>query len=278
VAEVSARLKAAEDAYANLDVDGFTLSLDEATLALPCVTDVVTPAVSAEYLRMLGIRYFVERAPAKSDLAFAAARTLEPAYVFPDTLILPGHAIRAHYAAMDLANVHLSTVPPPRTGSLLFDGKPGTARPDVPVIVQVLDAKGAVVVTKVVLPDDPLPPYEPSAPIASATFSGGAAPDPVPPPTVNPLAAVSPTPSQPSRHSSARLPLLVGAGGAAVGSGILYALAAGSAADFAAWHEDDTLDALDARRTRTNTLVVASAGAGVLAVAGGVGAVLVGHW
>lgn len=258
-ADLAAKVNSAEQAYATFEVETFASSLDEAALILPCVVDVVAPDVAAHYLRMSGLRYFIERDPTHADQAFAAARALEPGYVFPETLIPAGHSVRTHYTAVDLTLVQPIVIARPRTGQLLFDGAPattgaaGTVRPGLPAIVQVQDASGAVVETAYVLPTDPLPAYD-AVPLA-VTSAGGV-----------------------RRPLSPKVPLAIGAGVAAVASGALYALSAGSRQEFDTYREDDSIQNLSSLKARTNGEFVGALGLGMLAVAGGVGALLVGTW
>lgn len=250
--DLAARLDAADEAYATFEVETFSSSLDEAALILPCLSDVVPPDVSAHYLRVLGLRYFIQRDPSRADLAFAAARAVDPGYVFPEAMIPPSHAIRTHYVAYNLALAPGTPVGPPREGALYFNGTAGTRRPGWPAIVQVVNAAGAVTATQYVWPGDPLPGYD-AMPVVTETTSV-------------------------ARRKNPGIPLAIGAGVAAVASGTLYVIAAGSARDFAEFQEDDSLVGLEQRRDQTNRLVYASIGVGVLAVAGGLGAVFVGKW
>ncbi len=258
-AELSAKVESAEQAYATFEVETFSLSLDEASLILPCIDDVVPADVAAHYLRVLGLRYFIERDPTRADQAFAAARALDPAYVFPDTLIPPGHSVRTHYTAIDLASVLSSVIAAPRTGAVLFDGslalvtEAGTQRPGLPTIVQIQDAAGVVTATRYVLPGDPLPAYD-AVPMAIAAGT-----------------AVR-------RPLSPKVPLLIGAGVAAIASGTLYALSASSRQEFNAYREDDSIQELTSLKNRTNTEFFGSIGAGVLFVGCGVGALVIGEW
>lgn len=261
-AELSAKVNSAEQAYATFEVETFASSLDEASLILPCIEDVVPADVSAHYLRMLGLRYFIERDPTHADQAFAAARSIDAAYVFPDSLIPAGHSVRTHYTAIDLSTVVPIPIAAARTGSILFDGAPATLgppaisatqRPGLPAIVQIKDAAGAITATAYVLPGDPLPPYD-------------AVPMPV---------AVG---SAVRRPMSPKVPFAIGAGVAAVGAGTLYALSVSSRQDFETYREEDSIQNLTSLRNQTNAEFIGSVSAGVLALAGGVGAVLVGKW
>lgn len=257
--DLAAKVDAAELAYATFEVERFSTSMDEAALMLPCLTAPVTPAVSAHYLRMLGMQYVIARSGPRADEAFAAARALDPTYTFPESLVPVGHPIRTHYVAIDPASLHGAPIAPARTGSLLFNGAPisklGPERPGWPALTQVMDDSATVTTTALVFPADSLPAYD-AAPVAVISTSDAA-----------------------RRPSHASRPLAIGGAVAAVGAGVLYAVATGAAASFRSDYDpNDSEEAMLDRRDRVNGLVIASAGVGVLAVAGGVGAVLVGKW
>lgn len=249
--ELAAKLAAAESAYGTLDVDTFANSLDEAAIILPCVAEPIEPALAATWLRMQGLRYFIERDAAKADLAFAAARTVDSVYDFPLNLVPTGHSLRAHYTALDPTTLTRSEVPHPKAGELRFNGLADVWRSDAaPAIVQVISEEGAVLATAYVQAGQPLPPYEAIAlPKASA-----------------------------GRSLSPKVPLGAAAGVAAAASVVLYVMAAEGASDFEAYRADDDVDALDARRARVNGLTAGAIGAGILALAGGAGVVFVGEW
>jgi len=252
VADLTSKLDSAEKAYASLEVEQFTLSLDEAALMLPCLGDPVTPALGARYHRTIGLRLFIERDRERASQAFAAARAIDPTYEFPDSLIPTGHAVRAIYGILDASNPQMQRVADPVVGHLTFDGTASNQRPSAwPTIAQILDASGVPITTAYLFPADPMPAY-----------------DAVPLPA--PLAGIG------ERRPLNPKPLLfVGGGVAAVASGVLYALAASSAQTFDQYHEDWTLGDLETQRGRTNTLVIASIGSGVLAVGAATGGVLI---
>ena len=251
---ISAKFDAAEAAYKTLEVEVFSSSLDEAALMLPCLDVAVTPAFAARYHRMRGLRSSLDRDPARATQSFAAARVIEPDYSFPTSLIPEGHSVRSQYASLDVTAPETIPVREPIEGWLAFDGARGLTRPTGwPSIVQLYDAQGLVRSTDYLFPSDPLPAYKAKPLPVSAT-------------------ARVPKPLSP------KLPLAIGAGVVGVGAGVLYALAASSAQEFNVYDESYTLDDMERMKGRTNGLVYASVGAGVLAVAGGLGVAFVGHW
>jgi hypothetical protein len=253
-ADIAAKFDAAEEAYTSLDVEVFSLSLDEAALMLPCLDAPIDPAFAARNHRMRGLRAYLERDATRAAQSFAAARALQPDYSFPTTLIPEGHSVRKQYASLDVSTPNPTTAPEPIEGWLSFDGTRGLSRPSMwPSIVQLFDAEGRLLSTSYLFPADPLPAYKAKAqPVASA--------------------AVARKPLSP------KVPLLIGAGVAAVGAGVLYAMADAEGQKFAQYDERYTLTDLNDMQARTNGYVYASIGAGALAVAGGLGVVFVGHW
>ena len=80
------------------------------------------------------------------------------------------------------------------------------------------------------------------------------------------------------RPLSPKVPIAIGAGVAAIASGTLYALSSSSRQEFDTYRATDSLQNLTSLKNRTNSEFIGSVSAGVLALAGGVGAVLVGKW
>lgn len=286
--QFTAKVDRAEGAYASFEVDAFSSSMDEAALMLPCLTAVVPTDASAHYLRLLGIQYFIERASGRADQVFAGARSADPAYVFPETLIPTGHPLRSHYSAIDLNSLKASPIPLPRAGAIAFNGVPALSatpeRPGFPAIVQVVDSSGAITATSVAFPGDALPPYEvmPAAPVAVAPLpktAPVATSDSTTPPGLDPTPLGADVTPGPVRKKHTSVVLAVATGFAAGGAGALYLVAGAGAQQFKnGYSETDTNESLAAQRGAVNGLVGLSAGVGVLAIAGGVGAVLVGKW
>ena len=162
VAELSALLDQAESAYAGLDPEGFTDALDEATLVLPCVVGAVSPDTAARVHRLKGIALFVADRRDDAAKSFAAARRVDPDYVFPETLVPPEHDLRTLYVAVDPGTFTWEEVPPPETGVLRFDGLDELRRPTSwPTIAQLLEGSRPTA-TAYVRPGDPLPAYTPA--------------------------------------------------------------------------------------------------------------------
>jgi len=250
VAEASAR------AYEAADLQGFVATSSRLEEMLPCLAEPLPRNVAANVHRMMGLRAFVDQRQEKSTAAFGAARSIEPSYRFPETMVPAGHPIMGNYEAVDVSSVATREVPAPAEGYLHFDGRPATERPtDLPTIAQLFDTEGAVEDTAYLWPGDGLFEY------AERT---GPASTPVP------------TPISSTQRRGPNLPLAVGAGGAAITSAVLYGVAASASSKFnspATPYEDGPK-----LRAQANSFLVASGGVGVVALGLGVGAVVAGQW
>ena len=134
-------LEVAEEAFSDLDVDGFRMATDSATARLPCVRQELSRSLSARFHRFVGLRAFVDRAQAKAVSAFAAARTIEPDYEFPETFIPSGNPVMNTYLALDVAMDEWEMFTAPSSGSIHLDGRVATRRSTrFPMVYQYFDA------------------------------------------------------------------------------------------------------------------------------------------
>lgn len=255
---ITSAISDAEATFADLDIAAFKEATDRIRAVIPCLQDPVTRRVAAEVHRFLGIRAFGDRDPA-APTYFAAARSIEPDYVFPPELIPEGNPLHQVYRSIDLTTGRSVPVSEPAGGYLQFDGRSGAERPAAwPTLFQRFDSSGAVVDTRYLHPGDPLPDY----PVKRVRI---VVVDPGPEP-VEPIVPVRPPPSP------ARTPLLVGALSAAAATGVMYGMAGVAKGTF---NDPSTPDAdLDALRRRANTLSVASAVTGTVGLGLGVGVAL----
>jgi hypothetical protein len=99
-AELDGLLGDARRSLEKLDTELFVKTTDALDLAIPCLGEPLTRHLAAEIHRTKGIRAVSERDP-EAPLVFAAARTIEPAYKFPSTLIPEGNPVRLAYAEVD---------------------------------------------------------------------------------------------------------------------------------------------------------------------------------
>lgn len=255
----------AETAFHAMDVAAFDAADAKVEAMVPCLREPLPRPVVARLHRLTGLTAFVRRDLALAPLAFAAARSVEPDYLLPTSLVPPNHPIQALYTQEPLDSRVSAPVPPPLDGYALIDGRRATERADGwPALVQLVDSGGQVWLSALVLPGQPMPSY----PVAKD------------PPPVEPVATplpMAPTPVDPTPRRPAAL------GVALVATSAATAAVAGGA-EFLSWrsrreyyattHAED----LDRLRQRTNNLEYVAMGAGVVAVGAGVGAFVTLRW
>jgi hypothetical protein len=264
----------AQEAFGATRVDEFQAAIAELDGLVPCLMEPVDPELAALVHRMKGLASFIQRDQDRAREAFAAARALEPDYAWPEELIPWGHPLLGLYRALSVEEAAFDSVPSPSAGWVYMDGRPSEPRPlEWPVILQVSDSEGAIHLSSYLWPGDPLPDYGlelAEAPTATPV------PVPEPVPVAEPELPVSVAATSTTVRTGPRPAWLVGAGAAAVTSGVLYALAARSHGEY--WDEQTPYTELDAARGRTNGLVLASAGAAGVALGTGVVAFLELQW
>ncbi len=256
-AELQAVMERAEDAYGALDLVSFTAATDELHGVLPCLADPLSRPVAAHLHRMHGLRAFVDQESEDAKLAFAAARSLQPSYRFPETFIPTGNPVLVVYDAVPLTMGTTQTVSAPDSdGYWGFDGRTSDQRPvNWPTVVQRFDAGGAVVASVYLWPDDALP-----------------VPDTAPPPVPPPLPIADPASTPAPSASGGNTVLLGAAGGTAVVATVLYAAAWKAHQEFydQSLTDDQVLDAYNRARLGT----VAAGGMGAVSFGLGLGAAL----
>ncbi len=269
--DLQAAASQAELAFEATKVDEFLGATDDLVRLVPCMLEPVEPAMAAHVHRMMGLRSFVQRNQDQARQAFAASRVLEPEFTWPEELIPWGHPLLAIYAALDTEAAAFETPPAPEAGWVYMDGRPSEPRPlEWPTIMQVSDGEGAIQLSSYLWPSQPLPDYGTTSTVsvvapAAAGDSTSASDIPI-------TGAATAT----TVRNGPRGWAIATAGGAAVASGVLYALAARSGQDYqdpATPYAD-----LEATRRRTNGLVLASAGAAGVAVGTGVAAFITIQW
>jgi hypothetical protein len=158
-ADLVAALDEVKLAYTNVDPDAFRAAAAQARSLVPCLSDAVGHHMAAELHRTEGLAAFVEREPDRASLAFSAARSLEPSYTFPTSLVPEGHPVARAYDEARW-NGEATLLAPPKRGHLAFDGREQNARPsDRPTVVQVFGDDGRVNDTAYLWPGDAMPAY-----------------------------------------------------------------------------------------------------------------------
>lgn len=237
-------MRQAEEAYRALDIEAFRSSLDSAATQLPCIDERLGAPDIARYHRLQGLLASVVGDTARAQQAFLAARSLEPGFRLPLDMVPAEHPTRLEYAALPLDSVVWEPLPPPRQGRLFIDGTEQLQRPtNRPAVAQRLDEADRIVDGSYLWPGAAL--AYPTAATASSL-----------------------------RHRSRGLS--IGAGGAAVASGVLAVVAARSRAAYDA--ESGSVEQLDALRARTNLTGGLSLGTGAVALGLGTAAVVAWEW
>ena len=236
-------LDRAESAFTELDSPGFHQAVNDAAADADCLTAPIDPATAARLHRMVGLRGFVDGDEAAARLAFAAARSIEPTYAFPTSLLPRNHPALALYDEAAQVAGTTEAAPAPAEGRLQFDGSPSLLRPSAwPTVAVLVGPAGAAMHSAYLSPGEPIFSYTVAIPA-------------------------------PDRRVNA--PLAVGAGAGLVCSGLLYGLARAS---HEAFYDPSTPDAdLPDLQARTNHLFYSSVGAAALGVGAGVGALTL-HW
>ena len=254
-ADLMHSIEGAEHAYRAADVDGFLQATDDLLAFLPCTADPIARDTAAALHRTLGLRAFADRDPERTADAFEAARAIEPGYRFPETLVPSGHPVLEAYAAATVSG-RIETEPTPAHGALQFDGRRGSDRPiDRATLVQLFAEDGAVVLTTLLQPSDPMPLYTVAA-------------DPPPP-------SVATTSAEPERSAGRRrLPWWIAGGTAAVLGGGAWVASAASHDRY----DQAPVEDLDRLRDQTNAWAAVGVGLGAVAVGCGVTGVLVARW
>ena len=245
----------AAQAYQDADLNRFFETTSKLEELIPCLAEPLPRNVTAGVHRMMGLRAFIDRKGEKAEAAFGAARVIESAYRFPETMVPPGHPIMTAYESLDVTDPPSKPVASAEGGYFHFDGRPGNERPvTLPTVTQLFNADGGVELSAYLWPADGMFDYIEGSP---AAVSGQDT-------------AIDYTKKGPN------LPLAISAGGAGLAAGVLYGLASGKNAKFnspgTAYEDGASL------RASANTFALASGGAGVVAVGLGVGAVVAGRW
>lgn len=227
--QLSALLGAAEVAWEKRDRPAVVAAADTALGELACLRDSVTPALAARFHRVTGLRAFLLQDDGSAIRSFAAARSLEPNYVLPTALVPQAHPARILYDMAPVAIASFAPIPAVQ-GILRLDGRDLQARPtDRPVIFQLFDDSGSVVTTFCLQASDPLPPLPPPLTPALAAVSSPA-PVAMSPATVAVVPLVG---MGVAGHRGPNKPLIYGALGGLVVSGVLYGVAGAVQGDYA---------------------------------------------
>ncbi len=252
---IEAALDGAQVAFRMMDRAGFQGATDTVREGLECLGERMSPTLAARVHRVNGLREFFAGNDAGARLAFGAARAIDPAYEFPESIVPAGQPVRALYA--EAINVPSVTVAAPRPveGQVEFDGTPSPNRPsERPTLAVLVRSDRSVAASAYLWPGDPLFPYAAAstASVATAPTSGA--------------------------RKGPNWPLAIAAGASGLLAGGALLAANLSDADFNAMAVGSSEAELRAAQAQTNGLQVAAAGLGVVGLGLGVGAVVAGSW
>jgi len=214
-------LGSVEAAFSAQDVQGVHQAVERARSSVACLGEPLMPEDAVHIHRVEALVDFLERDLAGVVLHYRSVLRLEPEYVLPSAFAPDGGPLQQQFElARSAPPAELRDVPVPLLGSVLVDGVRADAAPrELPLVVQHLDARGAVRLSVLLEPGDPWP--ESLRPPAPMSLSPG-----------DPASAASPDgsrpavePSVPPKGRERRVGLLVGSGVALAGSGTLLALA-----------------------------------------------------
>lgn len=233
VADLGMVLDEAMGSFGRLEIEAFNTSVQDVEQRLPCLDEPISRSAAAAYHRVTGLAHFLDRDAPQARKSFASARLIEPDYAFPTDVVPEGNPIRVDYEAVDPEVGPFETASAPKNKSVRLNGMLSIRRPlPLPMIVQVLDGRGAVESTTLVAGGVPLPMIEEGA-----------------------LATKPKVPRAPSSGPNKGL-LIASAAGLGV-AGILYG---GALATQSGFQNTDDVGSLKGRRSSNNALVVASAG------------------
>jgi hypothetical protein len=229
-------LDGAEAAW-GVEEESFRVALASVRAGVPCLSQPLEPTQAARLHRIYGLAAWLERDVDGARLAFAASRSADPGYSFPLTMVPAGNPVRRLYESAAGAEGSVA-VPPARGATILLDGQVADSRPTTRAVLFQLSTGAEARSTAWLVPTDPLPAY-------------------------------------PRPGDGLRVPLLIGAGAAALGGGALLALAANTASDTT---PPASQAELDARVSTNHGLVIAGGGLGLAAVGLGATAFIAGRW
>ena len=265
-AGLSRFISEADMAFSTMDEQAFRTARWSAQRAVPCLGEPIQPGQAAAYYRMEALGNFIDQQHAQTVAFFKSMLSVAPHYMLPEAMAPEGHPLRVNFeVAQGSIASEGKPVSRPGDGVIRVDGRVAIVFPqDRPYLFQHVSDSGQVLTSTVVgIGVDP-PRYGTMRGYQNAN-SGARQRD------------EGPTDEKRSRKPvSFNVPLAAVAGGAAVLSGITYALAVSSETKF--WDPTTPKKDLDQLKKNTNTLVWVSGSAATVAVGAGVSAFIVGEF
>lgn len=157
-ADLSASLDSAETAYTAMQLQQFVVAMRTTDTIAACLTERPSRAAIARLHRMHGLDAFA-RAPERARWAFVAARSIEPQYSFPESLVPAGHPVAEAFARATPSGESGSDVSLSTGARLFLDGSEAAERmPDRSALAQIVRDDGVVTASAYLWPDEPLFP------------------------------------------------------------------------------------------------------------------------
>ncbi len=154
------QMDAADTALKQLDAGKLGEIADGFDGLIECLGDPVSPEVAARLHRQQGLFAMAKNERTRAEAAFAAARSIQSYYEFPENLVPADNPIREAYYALSVDDTARNPIPPVKDGTIRLDGEIVTDRAaSLPTLFQRIDLTGKVVSTAYLWPADPLPPY-----------------------------------------------------------------------------------------------------------------------
>ncbi len=265
-AALSRFISEADMAFSTMDEQAFRTARWSAQRAVPCLGEPIQAGQAAAYYRMEALGNFVDQQHAQTVAFFRSMLKVAPHYLLPEAMAPDGHPLRVNFeVAQGSVAPAGKPVSRPGDGVIRVDGRVAVEFPqDRPYLFQHVSDAGQVLSSTVVgIGVDP-PRYGTMRGYQNA--NSGAR-----------QGALAPAKVQRDRTSvSFNVPLAAVAGGAAVISGITYALAVSSETKF--WDPTTPKKDLESLKKNTNTLVWVSGSAATVAVGAGAAAFIVGEF
>lgn len=160
VADLVQVMEAGEMAFVDLNKELVRQDLKEAQAIVGCLNEQIGTSEVARLHRFAGFAAFVEKNREAVEREFALAIVLEPHYVLPEGIVPSDHPVAILYEqAMNLAfDSDRQIVLVPQGGWSTVDGvRTNERRSAASAVVQIMDARGAVVDSRFLVPMQLLP-------------------------------------------------------------------------------------------------------------------------
>ncbi len=163
LSDVQRTLAVGASAYAEMDTAGAESAWLQVETALPCVAEKIDPSLALDIHQGKGLADFASDRPAGAKASFAAMRSIDPDWRFPEEVVPddPDYPEWTALTAIELESGRTETVPEPAPGIVVrFDGEESLERQLAwPTVIQILDEAKVVQVTEYLEPNHPLPDY-----------------------------------------------------------------------------------------------------------------------